>query len=246
MEYSIEYLAPNREFTIGSGTGSDVFIEADKLEGLVGQFEDEGVAAVGVPGESFDFRDRVILPMEASFTLVVRNADAWREVRRGFSATRPGTLIIRGEVTSLLPVVLRESLPSPTVKPGVGSRIEVSLVARGGVWLRPQVSPGPTVHVGNPGDTPVWPRFVWDGAGGEVTMPSGAAFTLPQVDGVRTLRTDRRYAGQVFTADGEYDREVTRITGAVCEQVPVGDSRTFTVPQGCRVEWDVEVLDPWS
>ena len=246
MDYEISYLSPTEELVIGSGRDSDVFIEADTLTGLVGQVEDTGVTTIGASGQAVAFGDRKILPTEGGFTLVVKSADAWARARRAFSTTRPGTLVVTATQRCTLPVRLTQPLPPPGVVPHTGARIEVQLISDEGTWRIPNVSTTPTTIITNTGDAPIWPRITWQGQGGAVTIPSSAAFTLPAVDTPHTIHTDRRRAGQVVDATGVPAPEVARQVDVVSEMVPVGQSRTWGIPDGARLEWDVEVLDPWT
>lgn len=246
MDYEIAYLSPTEEMKIGSGRDSDAFIEADTLTGLVGQVEDTGVTTIGASGHAVDFRDRKILPTEGGFTLVVKSADAWARARRAFSTTRAGTLVVTATHRCALPVRLAQPLPPPGVVPRTGARIEVNLISDEGAWRIPSASDSPTVTITNTGDAPIWPRITWQGAGGTVTLPSTATFTLPPTTTPHTLHTDRRRAGQVMDATGVAAPEVARQVDVVSEMVPVGAVRTWQIPNGARLEWDVEVLDPWT
>lgn len=243
-EYSIRYVSPEEDFVLESGFEGPCFIEAESLEGFTSQFEEEGVSVVGAPGVVMDFRDRKVLPMEGSFTLVVRDVSVWPRIRGAFSSHRFGSLEVVGDQRFVLPVRLGASLPSPSVRPVVGSRVEVVLRSDGGVWVAPVVSPDSDVIVTNWGDVPVWGRIMWDGPGGRVVMPSGVGFDLPAVEGQHTVFLDRKRAGEVH-GPGGYDRELTRRVDAVSEMVPVGESRTFKTPVGASLAWDVGVFDPW-
>lgn len=245
MEYAIRYLSPDGQITIDTSARKEVFIEYDTLAGFVGQFEDTGIESVSMSGQRVDYRDRRVLPTEGSFTLVMKSRAAWVEARRGFSTREAGTLIIEGQSRCQLPVTLSESLPAPSFIPGVGARVEVNLICREGAWRIPASSTGPRVEVTNFGESPVWPRVFWEGAGGQVTLPSGAKFTLPSVTSGRVLHLDRWRAGQVYDMNGVLDRDSTREVGAVCEQTPPRSTREYQIPVGARLEWEVEVFDPW-
>lgn len=246
LNYTIDYVGPGETLQIASDPASDVFIEAGTLEGFVGQWEDSGVQAIGVPGQVVNIRDRVTQPMEGGFTLVVWDPEIWPKVREAFSSRYEGQLVLKGPVRELyLPVRLAESLPSPDTHPERGSRIEVRLIADGGVWLDPVADPGPRVVVSNAGDVPVWLRIDWEGAGGQVTMPSGAQVVLPRVTGVHTLMLDRRHAGEVYLPDGSYSNTLSRQIGAVAEMVPVGGEAEVVIPAGAQVSYSQGVYDPW-
>lgn len=246
LNYTIDYIGPGDKLRIASDPASDVFIEAGTLEGFRGQFEDSGQQAIGVPGQVIDIRDRVTQPMEGSFTLVVWDPEIWPKVRAAFSSRDVGELVLKGPVRELyLPVRLAESLPSPDTHPERGSRIEVRLISDGGVWLEPVVDPGPRVVITNAGEVPVWTKIDWDGAGGQVVMPSGAQFTLPRVNGVHSLMLDRRHAGEVYLPDGSYSNTLSRQIGAVAEMVPVGAEAEMLIPPDAQVAYSLGVYDPW-
>lgn len=242
MSYSLRYVSPTGvEYEFLDGSDGEPFVEVDTLSGFVGVFEDTPVQSVGVPGAVVNFQDRVVQQMPGSFTLVVFSRGQWEQARRDFSAREYGTLILDNDGLFELPVRLAESLPSPGHVPEVGSRIEVSMVADAGVW-ESVVSGFGTVEVTNWGEVPVWPTVVWSGAGGDVVLPSGVGFRLPQVSAEHRLSLDRRASGKA----------VNSLTGAkvntdaVGEMVPVGQSRSYTVPSGVKLEWRVGVFDPWN
>lgn len=242
MSYSLRYVSPTGvEYEFLDGSDGEPFVEVDTLSGFVGVFEDTPVQSVGVPGAVVNFQDRVVQQMPGSFTLVVFSRGQWEQARRDFSAREYGTLILDNDGLFELPVRLAESLPSPGHVPEVGSRIEVSMVADAGVW-ESVVSGSGTVEVTNWGEVPVWPTVVWSGAGGDVVLPSGVGFRLPQVSAEHRLSLDRRASGKA----------VNSLTGAkvntdaVGEMVPVGQSRSYTVPSGVKLEWRVGVFDPWN
>lgn len=230
---------------MSSGRDSDVFIEMDSVDGFVGQFEDSGVQSVGVPGQSVDFRDRVVQPMVGGFTLVVKSVEAYGEARRLFSTREVGVLSVVGEQRVDLPVRLAESLPAPASLPDVGARVAVRLVNDAGVGLVSMAQSGPSVTVTNWGDVPVSTEIDWDGVSGPVTLPSGASFALPYVSERHTLRLDRRHAGEVYDTEGRYVPGLTEQIGAVAELVPVGGEHTYRIPGAAVLRWSVGVLDPW-
>lgn len=242
MSYSLKYVSPTgTEYEFLNGSDGGPFVEFDTLSGFVGVFEDTPVQSVGVPGAVVDFQDRVIQQMPGTFTLVVFSREQWERVRRDFSAREYGTLILDNDGLFELPVRLAESLPSPGHVPESGSRIEVSMIADTGVWGSVASDSG-TVEVTNWGDVPVWPEIVWDGAGGDVVLPSGVGFRTPNVSSEHRLSLDRRASGKaVNLLTGERVN-----TDAIGEMVPVNQSRVYTVPNGSRLEWRVGVFDPWN
>lgn len=247
--YELSYIAPGGADQFDMFFGQDgPYIVLDSIAGLVGEFQDSPVQSVGVPGSRVDFRDRVVAPMTGSFTLVVLSEGQWLRVRRAFSSRRYGQLVLssdRGRFSA--PVRLAQTLSTPSGEPKHGSTIAVSLVSDGeygGVWSSQHASSDNLVTVTNLGDVPIWPEIIWDGAGGQVILPSGAAFQLPQVAGRHSLPLARQNAGRVFSGAG-LERELSRQVGAVGEQVPVGESRQFQIPDGAELHWREGVLDPW-
>lgn len=250
MDFELVYTSPDGDvFDLLDGSSGGPFVEVDTLSGFVGEFEDTVVSSPGVPGGRVDFRDRVVAPMTGSFTLVVPSRESWGGVREAFSTCRYGTLrLVSGGRVCETPVRLSVALPSPGVRPGVGSRVQVELVSDGdggGVWGVREVSRENVATVTNWGDVPVWPVVVWEGRGGRVVLPSGVGFTLPAVVGRHELPLARTNAGRVFGPGGEVDRALSRQVGAVSEMVPVGESREYTVPDGAVLVWTVGVFDPW-
>ncbi|MGX9140385.1 hypothetical protein ACWWUU_05715 [Corynebacterium striatum] len=85
-----------------------------------------------------------------------------------------------------------------------------------------------TVTVTNSGAVTVYPRIVAT-AGGKVTCPSGASFSLPA--GSSTV---------------EMSSEGLMLEGAFPEGVEPGRSGTWVLPAGARLEWVLQVADPWA
>ena len=229
-----------------SGRTSGPFIEQGTLTGFVGVFEDTDVQVPGVPGAFVDGRDRVVQPLTGSFAVVVHSLDEWQKVRRGFSTSRVGELVLtHGTREYRLPVRLAEVPQSPGDVPRSGSRVEVQLRGDGGVWLETRSATTASVTLRNDGDVPVSPTVVWSGAGGVVTLPSGARFTLPAVTGEHRLSLAPENSGRVLTPAGKHNPALSDQVGAVGERVPVRASRRFAVPEGARLEWELGRFDPW-
>lgn len=240
MDWQLEYLSPDGQvFDLLRG---GVRIEIDSLDGFVGLFEDSPVDVVGVPGSFIDFRDRRVMPLTGSFTAVVFDVDEWVRWRRAWSTTRRGTLRITplNDLPKTLSVTLANALPSPVVRPKPGERIDVSVISFQGAWQTAFSATG-NVTVTNDGDVPIWPKIAWSGAGGTVTLPSGATFSLPSVSGEYEISLRRGDDGKA-TKNGE----VTDINvDSLAESVPVGQTRLFKLPAGAHLNWSVGVFDPW-
>lgn len=246
--FTLEYISPSGElFSLWGGYRSHgVSIEAGTLEGLVAEIEENPVVAAGVPGQQVDFRDRVINPITGRFTVIVRDVQTWTRFRRAWSTRKYGQLQLTttGGKKLVLPVRLSQPLESPADKPRRGSRKPVTVISDSALWSQEFSATG-EVAIVNAGDVPVWPTIVWKGAGGKVTLPSGFTFDLPKVSQTARLPLDRRFYGKVFI-NGVADDDVSRAVAAVGEQVPVGETRTFVVPDGAQIVWTVQVLDPWA
>lgn len=247
--FELTYVSPDgkNRFEMLSG-GEGPFIVLDSLSGMVGEFSDTQIQTVGMPGARVDFRDRVIAPMSGSFALVVLSGEQWLDVRRSFSTTKYGKLeLSRGGNVLETPVRLSATLPPPGGRPKEGTQIQVALVSdgeHGGYWSRRYESADTRVTVTNNGDVPIWPEIVWNGAGGDVTLPSGAKITLPRVAVAHVVSLARDRVGLARPlAEGTWS--VPMWIDAVSEQVPVGETRTFQIPDGANLRWREGVLDPW-
>ncbi|QPK78260.1 hypothetical protein G7Y31_06630 [Corynebacterium lizhenjunii] len=244
MPCTLTYISPGgASYELFTGRYKEPFIEQDSLTGFVGTFEDNPVETVGVPGARVDFRDRVIRSIEGEFAAVVFNRAQWAQLRRDFSTRRAGELVLDcGQGAYHLKVRLRAPLPAPSVVPDLGTRLVVGLVADGGVWESFVSAPGPVVTVTNPGDVPIWPVVVWNGAGGAVTLPSGVQFRLPAVTQEYRLPLDRLAGGRALPTSGDGAPVVVDMVG---ECVPVDQTRTYRLPSGARLEYTIGVFDPW-
>lgn len=83
----------------------------------------------------------------------------------------------------------------------------------------------------NSGDEVVYPQLTYKGAGGVVTSPSGATFTLPPSDERTTINLDPQHL---------------HLDGAFPEGVPPGESGTWVLPEGVTASWEIRVADPWA
>ena len=194
--------------------------------------------------------------MTGTLTVFVRGDDAadvdavWAEFRSGFSRTRQGTLVVESPSQVLSAGVrLSGPIPAPDEDPTSGGfvrDVQVPLVAdRCGWWTDWQSATG-TVTVTNWGDLTVWPQIRWGGVADTVYLPSGARFPLPKASGERVVSLSMAQAGFVTTKDGTPDFALRKqMSGAYPEGVPAGQTRTYRLPTGAALEWQIGVLDPW-
>lgn len=248
MFYQLELITPRGEKInlINDGDPGPIAVEAGTIEGLTGVFEDSPVETVGASGQSVDFRDRKIKPITGVLGVVVQDPEYWHSFRKAFSVWEYSMLILSlPNARYRLPVRLESSFAFPASIPKRGDRVTVPVISdEPGAWLL-SVDGQDTVTVTNYGDIPVWPKIVWEGAGGQVVLPSGAHFTLPEVDELHELSLSRQNSGFVRDKSGAVDRALTKQVGAVGECVPRGKERTYQLPDGVRLLWDVGLLDPF-
>lgn len=231
-------------------------IRAGGISGLVGEADDVALSAPGVPGQVLDSQQ--IPPMRGTLRFAVRGDhsestdDVWARLRKTFHHSRPGTLVLSNTTFGTLSTKLRRNgaIPPPAVDPSsedVILDVDVPVISDEGCWWTQPITDEGFVNVTNTGDVLAWPEILWEGVGGEVTMPSGATFTLPTADGARRLLLDTFESNVVLDADGNVDDDLwAAVRGLPAEGVPPGKSRDYILPEGARLEWSLGVLDPWQ
>lgn len=244
MSYSLEYLSPDgRRFRLIGAPYEVAFVPDEGIEGFIGEFEDSGVTMPGVHGRMVDYRDRTVSETTGTLHVRVIDPERWPDFIGAFHSRREGTLVLEGERRFVLPVRLAPGFAPPEHKIKLGSEIALPLVSDRAVWQETGTGTG-AVTVTNWGDVTVYPRISWSGAGGAVILPSGARFTLPSVPERHTVSLSPLDGGEVTNSRG-VDKALSKSVGAVAEGVPIDTSRTFTVPTGARLEWEVGVFNPW-
>lgn len=253
----LTYVAPDGEYFRLHGAKLDdgLTLVEDTLEGFVAEFEDTPVQVVGVPGQRVNMADRVFKPLTGSFDVVVTSEEAWSRFARSLRDSEPRGIFPPGPVPLgwdtpaylmleygmewyQLPVRLATVPSAPGRQIRLGSQMKVNLVSDLGVWLQVHSQLGES-QVNNVGATPIWPRIWWKGAGGEVTLPSGATYNLPAVQSDHVVDM-----GRVYSRDG-FDRELTRQIDPVSEVVQPGKMAPYRVPDGALVQFAVGVMNPW-
>lgn len=248
----LSYVSPTGESfdLIGGGFSDDVFVEQDTLSGFVGAVEYTALNLVGRQGQYIIPRDQVVKPITGSFTVVVKSVQAWGRFRRALRSTAAagypfysqvsyGKLLLGTDVGQYqLPVRVSKIPDGPARRVRAGMRIPIQFISDGGVWEQWFSATG-RVEVFNSGDVPVRSVLRWQGAGGRVVLPSGAGFSLPAV------RTSHVFVdGRVYGKDG-VDVSLTRQVAGVSEQIPVGDTGVFQLPEGVWLDYRIGVFDPW-
>lgn len=235
---SFDLISPNRRYAVA-------FIEGETIEGLVGSFEDSAELVPGVPGAVFRPEDRAVHPLAGSFTAVLADADAYGRFFAAWSTRVPSALRLTiDDSLFVLPARLAAALPWPSSRIRLGSRIPVSVVADGGVWLHPQEGDG-EVTIMNFGDVDIAPTIRWEGDGGTMVLESGARLQLPPTKQPRFISMDSQTASMVHGPGGTVDEELTATVAPFGELIPPGQSATILVPEGATVIWNVGVLSPW-
>lgn len=245
----LEYVSPSGvKMTLISPSWRDyevAFVVADGIEGLVGVIEDPVVNLPGIAGAVFRLADRTVQAMTGTLTLAMVNEQSWAKLSAAWSTIRPGVLRLTvDEMLHVLPVRLAAPLPQPVTQMKTGSQVAVSLVADGGVWLRPKSGAG-KVRIANSGDVPISPVITWTKAG-SLTLPSGARVALPAVDSPRVVSMGPADGQVVRDATGAIDKKLTKALPSLTESIPVGATATITAPAGATIEWAEGVLSPWT
>jgi len=180
---------------------------------------------------------------ELEFYLKARDGedleDVHRRLRQGWAAATPDNpcVIIIESDNPLSPLTFE--LVVDGVLPGVAvdmrrrsaETLTVPVVCFDGVAKSSVMTGKETVTVTNYGDVSVWPKIRHEGAGGVVTNPSGAKFTLPRATEETIIDLDPR---------------VLRLEGAFPESVPPGATGVWVLPAGAQLEWTLGFADPWS
>lgn len=232
-------------------------IKSGGIDGLTGSLSDVAVTPLGVGGQVVVSQEPA--PIQGSLTFHCRGegdrdaGQVYADLRRAFSPLRGRESTLRvvsptGEAD--LRVRRGGAMSDPVEDPSWSDMVlsvQVPVVADEGVWWLPPVVLFGEAPVVNSGDVPVFVTVGWSGAGGQVTMPSGATFTLPPVQETRYLHLSRRRSLSVTDGGGVRDDVLWRqLRGLAPEVVPVGAQRTFRVPDGAWVEYRLGVLDPWQ
>ena len=258
MDYEVVYIDPHgRSWDLSHGSDGVVLLEGG-LDGLAGVSSTEGVRLAGVPGQFVVPGSSAVEPVAGVMRVLLDPSDvapmeqlfpAWASA---WSTRRPGRVELRREGGPLTWFSCRlgdEGLPAPERSPLLQRHVPMDIpyvVDDGVFWERGSGSNNVTVT--NRGYVFVWPRVVWAGRGGSVTMPSGARLTLPDTPGEeRVFHLDPLESGLISDLDGVPDRalwEKVRRSFFV-EAVPPGEERTYRLFAGARLEYDIGFSTPW-
>lgn len=252
--YSVTYVSPTGEhFPLTTSTVPRVQLDADGIEGMVAELTDVTITADTAIGQVLD--DVRVGPMTGTLkTRVIAGTERdvmllYRRFRTAWSRVRTGLLIIDQDEGLRLhtPIRLSGALSSPARDPEDEPEmiLEVPVVSDVGLWHGDRFYADGVVIVENPGDVVMYPQIRWSGAGGEVTLPSGATFTLPATEQPRVLYLDEGESCAVLDEEDNLDRTLWPVDGAVAEGVPPAQRREYRLPAGARLEWQSRFFDPW-
>lgn len=229
-------------------------LKAGGIKGLVGSLDAQVITPIGGVGQRVvGFRPA---PRSGSLTVLLRPSepyslpDVWVDFRSGFVAGQYGWLVVKTPTGDWhLRVRPGGELPEPEYDDADASAmtVDIPLISDEGVWWSEEQEASRVVYLVNPGSVPIYPVITWSGAGGEVTLPSGARFTLPRSEVARGLFLDPSESLVVMDTRQVVDHELwaaLRKT-ALPEGVPPGETRRYALPDGANCLWRVGVLDPW-
>lgn len=250
--YKVSLISPSGDAADLTAADSVMRLDDGGIQGLVGVVQQKTVTGVGLPGQLSTGLN--VEPMVGSLAMIVKDYTVLSRLRGMMSTRFDSTLAVESPKFGRFAALVRLAAPiaAPAADP-VGDEwipVTLDLIANDGLWWSATIV-SPTgeknVTVTNSGDVPAHPKIRWGGAGGEVTLPSGATFTLPQVTAPRSISFDPLEMLAVRDDKGELDRETwLKLRGkALPESVPAGESRKFMIPSGASISWHVGVFDPW-
>ena len=219
---------------------SPVFSPEGSLRELVANASRTDMARPGRPGVIPGRRKYGAIETTLDFYLHADDGEQmeqlYEEFRTGWSASVPSVLRIEADHpvgVCLLDLYRGAEIPAPSVdaKRRTEVLVQVPVVAPLGLARTQPYRKDGTVTVTNTGDVLIYPKIVYSGAGGEVTSPSGAKFTLPPVPALTVV---------------DLDPQQLRIEGVFPEGVAVGQNQTWRLPEGAQLEWELLIANPWG
>ncbi len=218
----------------GTESQSPVLSEEGALVELRGQVSHSDLARPGRPGVIAGRRNYGPIEVEIPFYLHADTGEelerVYREFRQGWRGVSTFKVEADHPLSPLFLDVTAGVLPGVSVDARRRTMVPLSVPVFSAEGLfRTSVQYGTgTVTVTNSGDVAVFPKIVAT-AGGKVTCPSGASFSLPA--GASTV---------------DMSPEGLMLEGAFPEGVEPGQSGTWVLPAGARLEWVLQVADPWA
>lgn len=244
------YTAPDRQvFTlIGENPNDyrDVFVAHQSIEGLAGTVENEGLQVTDVAGTTIIQQDNIVQPLTGTLTIVGATPEGLLRFCRQWSTRREGVLTVAGLRSLSLPVRLATPIMFPPSKIRRGSQATVEVVSDRGWWGEFHSASG-EVTVENLGDVWIWPTLRWSSRSGTLVMPSGTEYSIPAMDGEHLLSFAPNDSGRVVHAETRVvNREVSEQIGLWGEGIPPGETATYVVPPGAKLDYEIGFLSPWQ
>lgn len=246
----LSYISPSGEvLELTPRVGDGVVLKRGGVSGLVASPSRAGLSSVLFPGQVVG--DTVVGPMTGSLTVGLCGdvAGWWARLLDVWSVHDAGTLEL---ATSVGRFWCRARLSAPLSAPAsdmsrsrLVDGVQIPVIVDEGVWWSGPESGTGTVTVTNHGDTMTYPSIGWVGAGGPVTLPSGTSFVLPATSDDRRLRLSDAESLAVVDDDGNLDRTLWPIAGAVAEGIPRGGTRTYLLPPGATLYAPIAHFNPW-
>lgn len=237
-------LATGQEYELtGHETTSQVLAPEEALRPLVGQAVRTDMAVPARSGVLAGRRRYGAIQAEIPFYLHAKNGEEmeklYKEFRQGWrlhddpdaipceisvNADRPG-----GRYT--LEVFLDSHIPGTSVDMATrtSASLPITVFSPTGLYRSPTKTGTGTVTIINDGDAEIYPRLRVPAAGGTITAPSGASYTLPTT--AQTINTDPQRL---------------RTPGIMPESVAPGRSAIWRASSGVVVEWESLIADPWA
>lgn len=239
------------EFNLTTGN-QGVFIEQGGYENLPrAQVQHQGVEIAGRTGQIDT--ELVIPPASGSFTVNcfahggLSAGQVESRFKAAFSHHKPGWVIVKGWPAGDLRLRAKWidfSAPTRQAEHGAFTRLTVNIHAPKTLYMQEHSDTG-VVEVHNPGDDAVYTRVRWR-EGGHLVMPSQAVITLPTIPEERTLVLDPVESCVVLDDDDQPDNTLWGTFPVYPEGVPVGEARTYQLPEGAALLWDVGYTNPWK
>lgn len=224
----------------GTQSQSPVLAPEGALAGLVGVIARSDMSVPGRSGVVPGRRRFSAIQQEVEFFLHADDGESmervYQEFRLGWSMDTPCQFEVDpGNAVGpfFLDAILDRPLPGVSVdaRARTSVTLSVDVFAPVGLWRSAPLSGTGNVTLTNNGDEVIYPTIAYSGAGGQVTAPSGARFTLPRVK--KRVVVD-------------LDPQSLRLDGAFPEGIEPGATGVWKLPAGAVLQWSELVADPWA